>query len=164
LHWEEAVYAITRRQHDKGTWYWKVSFSRRGVLHTRRFYDPKHGGSRKALSAAIAWRDKQLAALQPLRKLEFRQRLHSNNTSGVPGVHFLKPAKQPEGVWQAGILFDDGKRQRRTFSVLKHGYEKARRMAIAARREMLRDVADQPFLSDPVAKRAASRQAAMKAE
>jgi hypothetical protein len=51
------MYAIKRLQAGSGTWYWVVNFSRRGVHHERRFYDPKHGGEDAALRAAITWRD-----------------------------------------------------------------------------------------------------------
>jgi hypothetical protein len=35
----ESRYALKRRQHDKGTWYWGVNFSRAGVHHARRVSD-----------------------------------------------------------------------------------------------------------------------------
>ncbi len=81
-------------------WYWVVNFSRRGVHHYRRFYDPKHGGSDAARQAAIAWRDQKLAVAKVLSVLEFCQQKRSNNSSGVPAVHLLTPAVQPEGIWQ----------------------------------------------------------------
>lgn len=102
------MYAIKRLQAGRGTWYWVVNFSRRGVHHERRFYDPKHGGKDAALRAAIAWRDEELAKAKVLGVLEFCQHKRSNNSSGVPGVHFLTPAAQPEGIWQAKLKLADG--------------------------------------------------------
>lgn len=95
------VYAIGHLQAGTGTWYWCVHFSRGGKLHYRRFYEPKYGGSEAARRAAIAWRDERLASTKVLGVLEFCQKKRSNNRSSVPGVHFLKPPAQPEGIWQA---------------------------------------------------------------
>ena len=153
------MYAIKRLQASKGTWYWVVNFSRRRVHHERRFYDPKHGGSDAALQAAIAWRDQRLAEAKVLGVLEFCQQKRSNNSSGVPGVHFLTPAAQPEGIWQAKLKLADGTRKTKTFSVLKHGYDRAFRLAVAARREMLHTAEDRPYVYDPLAKRFAALQA-----
>ena len=80
-------------------------------------------------------------------------------SSGVPGVHFLTPAAQPEGIWQAKLKLADGTRWTKTFSVRKHGYDKAFRLAGAARREMLRNAEDRPYVYDPLAKRFAALQA-----
>ncbi len=153
------MYAIKRLQASKGTWYWVVNFSRRSVHHARRFYDPKPGGKDAALRAAIAWRDEELAKAKVLGVLEFCQQKRSNNSSGVPGVHFLTPAAQPEGIWQAKLKLADGTRWTKTFSVRMHGYDKAFRLASAARREMLRNAEDRPYLYDPLAKRFAALRA-----
>lgn len=67
------MYALTRLQAEKGTWYWAVHFKRRGQLHYRRFYDPKYGGSALAKKAAIEWRDQQLASIEALSMVEFCQ-------------------------------------------------------------------------------------------
>jgi hypothetical protein len=96
------MYAITRQKAARSAWYWAVHFRRRGKLHYKRFYDLKLGGSDKARAAAIAWRDQKIAATKTLSYREFHQRKRSNNTSGVPGVHFVKSARQPQGSWQAG--------------------------------------------------------------
>lgn len=153
------MYAIKRLQAGTGTWYWVVNFSRRGVHHYRRFYDPKHGGSDAARLAAIAWRDEKLAVAKVLGVLEFCQHKRSNNSSGVPGVHFLTPPVQPEGIWQAKLKLADGTRWTKTFSVRKHGYDRAYTLAVAARREMLRNAEDRPYVYDPLAKRFAALQA-----
>ena len=127
--------------------------------HYRRFYDPKHGGSDAARQAAIAWPDQKLAVAKVLGVLEFCQQKRSNNSIGVPGVHLLTPAVQPEGIWQAKLKLADGTRWAKTFSVRKHGYDTAYRLAVAARREMLRNAEDRPYVYDPLAKRFAALQA-----
>jgi hypothetical protein len=149
----ESRYALKRLQHEKGTWYWGVNFSRAGVHHARRFYDPMYGGNEAALAAAIAWRDDKLAEVKALSVLGFCQIERSNHTSGMPGVHFLTCKAQPKGFWQARIKLADGTTRTKSFSVLRHGRRQAFHLAVAARREILRSLQDRPYLYDPLAKR-----------
>jgi hypothetical protein len=153
-----ALYAIGRRKAALNAWYWVVSFSRRGQMHYRRFYDLQHGGLEPALAAAIAWRDRELAAAPILMYREFCAHQRSNNTSGVPGVHYLHNARQPEGFWQAKIKLPDGTKLTKTFSVRKFGRTEAFERAVAARNEMLALVGDRPYVHDPVAKQFAAQQ------
>lgn len=136
------MYAITHSQADKGTWYWAVTISRNGLRYHRRFYEPKYGGSAAALQAAIEWRDARLADTPPMSVLEFCQKKRSNNTSGSPGVHFLTPARQPDGIWQARLKLADGTKMTKSFSVRQHGNRKAFKLAVAARKAMLLTVQD----------------------
>lgn len=80
-----------------------------------------------------------------------------NNTSGVPGVHFLKSLRQPRGYWQARIRLSNGRKVHRSFSVLRFGEREAFRRAIAARKELLVLVDDWPFLYNATAKKFAPR-------
>jgi hypothetical protein len=86
---------------------------------------------------------------------EFHQQKRSNNTSGVPGVHFLRPARQSRGIWQARIRLANGRKIHKTYSVSKYGKRRAFEKAVAARKELLRLISDRPFLRHPFAKRAA---------
>ena len=149
------MYALSHLRHENGTWYWSVNFQRRGKFHARRFYGPKYGGPAKALEAATIWRDQQLATASTLTMVEFCQHKRSNNTSGVPGVHFLTSARQPDGFWQAKLTVGGGKYKSRNFSVLRHGEDKAYQLAVAERNRMLADLKDEPYVYDPVAKRMA---------
>jgi len=130
------VYAITRLKAARNAWYWAVHFRRRGQTHYRRFYDLKHGGEKKALAAAITWRDRNLATAKILTYREFHAQRRSNNTSGVVGVHLVKSARQPSGAWQAKIKLPDGRKITKS-SVLKFGRKEAFERAVAARAEML---------------------------
>ena len=125
-------------------------------MHYQRFYEPKYGGSAPAKKAAIAWRDEQLAQTQALTLVEFCQQKRSHNQSGVAGVHFLKPPRQPEGIWQAKLKLA-GKARHKSFSVRLHGYERAYEMAVAARHDLLvqAQAQDHLYLYDPHAKRVA---------
>ena len=156
------MYAIQHLQATSGTWYWAVNFSRFGVPYAKRFYEPMYGGSKKARQAAIAWRDEMLAQIKPMTVVEFSQKVRSNNTSGVPGVTFHKTARQPEGIWQAGLTLSSGKRLRKSFSVLLHGERKAYEMAVQARQAMLDEAQDSIYLYSQVALKAAKANKAIK--
>lgn len=147
------MYAIYHLHHESGTWYWAVSFSRRGKHQYKRFHEPKYGGSANALKAAAAWLDEHLAAARLLTMVEFCRQIRSNNTSKVAGVHLLKSVRQPHGFWRAKLKLGGGKYQSKNFSVLKHGPAAAYKLAVAARPAMLSDAKDNPYLYDRVAKR-----------
>lgn len=146
------MYALRRQQAPQGTWYWAVHFMRRGQRVYRRFYEPRHGGSTLARKAALAWRDEQLAKTPVLGIVEFCAQKRHNNTSGVPGVHFLTSPRQPQGIWQAKLKIG-GKAHHKSFSVRLHGDRPAFEMAVAARLEMLAQAANQPYLKHPTARR-----------
>jgi hypothetical protein len=147
------MYAIRRIKRAINAWCWAVDFTSRGKPYSKKFHDLKHDGSKKALEAAIAWHDKKLAETNILTYREFRQQKRSNNTSGVPGVHFLAPAAMPEGIWQAKIKPRCGKAVHKTFSVRRFGYQEAFKRAVAARNAMLQMLEDRPYIKHPTARR-----------
>lgn len=153
-----SAYALKHLQADKGTWYWAVDFSRHGQHCYSRFYEPMHGGYEAARAAAVAWRDERLVEVKALGILEFCQKRRTNNTSGEPGVHFLTPPAQPEGIWQAKLKLADGTRATKTFSVRRYGHQAAYEMAVAARRGMLQQARDRPYVHDALARQLAARQ------
>jgi hypothetical protein len=142
-------------QHNSGTWYWSVNFSRNGKAHCDQFSDLAYGSAAKARAAAVAWRDEQLKTAKPLTLVEFCQKKRSNNTSGVPGVCLMFSARQPLGFWQAKLTIGGGKYKSKSFSVLTHGNEGAYKLAVAARQQLLSDAKDVPYLYDPLAKKLA---------
>src|ERR1039458_1939265 len=147
------MYAIRRHRAAIKAWCWRVNFRRRGKAYSKTFYDMACGGSKKAKTEAVAWRDGQLAELKALTLLEFHQQKRSNNRSGVTGVHFHRTAEQPLGFWQATIRFHDGKRMSKAFSVRKFGRRQAFRLAVAARSELLAMVENRTYLYHPLAMR-----------
>ena len=153
------MYAITRAKKAKNAWYWRVTFRRRGKDYFRSFYDLKHGGEKKALAAALAWRDQKLASAKILTYREFCAHRRSNNTSGIAGVHFLKTERQPRGAWQAKIKLLDGRKITKNFAVAKFGRRAAFKRAVAARTQMLALVGERPYLHHPTAKKFAARSA-----
>jgi hypothetical protein len=150
------MYAITRAKKAKNAWYWRVTFRRRGKSYARTFHDLKHGGEKQARAAALAWRDQQLRRAGVLTFREFHEQRRSNNTSGVPGVHFLRSAAQPRGIWQARIKLANGRKIHKSFSVKRFGSREAFRRAVAARAQLLQLVPDRPYLKHATAMRFAS--------
>lgn len=159
-----SLYAIFRIQPKPGIWCWMVAFRRRGKHYYKSFYDVRRGGPEQSLAAAIAWRDAQLARVKALGKREFCQLLRTNNTSGVPGVIFIRPANQPAGSWQARLRLPGERLLTRTFAVKAYGERGAYRLAVAARQDLLEHVEDTPFLVHPHAKECCARQAAQTGE
>jgi hypothetical protein len=151
------MYAIRRMKRALNAWCWDVGFIRRQKPYHKVFFDGTYGGSEKALAAAIKWRDKKLAAAKALTMREFHQHRRANNTSGVPGVHFLTPRSQPKGVWQAKIKPERERATHKTFSVSRFGYREAYRLAVRARMQMLQALEDRLYLKHPTAKRLAQR-------
>lgn len=127
-------------------------------MYAKTIYDLARGGTKEAKAQAVAWRDEQLAKIPALTILAFHAQRRSNNLSGVRGVHFLKSAAQPLGFWQAKIKVSVGKCTTKLFSVRQYGSQVARRLAVAARSELLANVENRPFLRHPVAKRLSRQQ------
>lgn len=151
------MYALRRGIAAKSAWYWAVSFSRDGEQHSRRFYVRRHGGEDEARSAAIRWRDEQLARTEALSLAEFCAKPRGNNTSGVTGVFFAITPRQPEGSWQARLKVQGGPAEVKSFSVRKYGNAEAFDMAVKARAAMLKEAEGCPYVHDPIAKRFAGK-------
>ena len=135
-----------------GTHAWLVQVQRRNRIAIRMFSDSLHGGRRKALAAALAYRAAMLKRMHdPRYALWRRNRKRRNNTSGIVGVaRYANRERSRSGrkiivreYWQA--FADDGKggRRSRKFSLAKYGEMRARALAIRARREMLREIGAQ---------------------
>ena len=153
------MYAITRLKAARNAWYWAVHFRRRGTLYFKRFYDLKCGGSMQARAAAIAWRDEQIAQSEVMTLRDFHAQRRSNNTSGVPGVHLVKSARQPDGAWQAQVTLPDGHTVHRSFSIRKFGHTEAFDLAVKARTKLLELVDDRAYLKHPAGKQMAAKSA-----
>ena len=151
------MYAIKRIHPTPNSTGWRVVFVRRGKKYSKTFFDSTFRGSRKALTLAVAWRDRAIAEAGVTTRRGFCETKRSNNTSGVSGVHFLRSLKQPLGVWQARDKLLDGRRVHRSFSVTKFGSAEAFRLAVASRAELLQLVDERPYLTHPTAKRLTGR-------
>lgn len=125
---------------------WHVAIRCRGHAITRHFSDSVYGGKRKALKAAVAFRDATLKQFRDAGYAVWLRRKRSPNTSGIAGVaRYVNRSQTPDSsaeypYWQAFWRDLDSKRHTRTFSVLKYGERKARQLAIAARRTAMQEM------------------------
>ena len=115
-----------------------VRLSRRGKMESKFFADKSNGGKRAALRAARQHEAElmQRAEAQGGKRREVRS---VRNTSGKVGVSrsTSRTEDQVYEYWQASWSDAEGRRRSAKFSINKYGEEKARRLAIKARREGL---------------------------
>ena len=142
------MYGISRIDDDKNRSHaWRVSLSRRGKRYVKNFADKKYEGKMKALAGAKQYRDELVSDLPPLSRKEFCSILRRNNTSGISGVcTYGKPFTLKDGTvkknwyWEATWPAGDGKQANMIFSVNEYGDDKARELAIRARRSAMRRI------------------------
>ena len=140
---EAIIYGITRIDSDKSrTYAWVVNLSRRRRTFIKHFTDGVYGGKRKALAAAIAYRDHIITHYPPLTLKEFCSVIKRNNRSGIPGVgRYAGSEPRQDGelrwYWIARWSPEPGKTKQIKFSVDKYGEEGAFQRAIRARKNGL---------------------------
>ena len=151
------MYGISRIDDEKyRTHAWRVSLRRKRKTHVKNFPDRKYGGKRKALHLAKQFRDELIRKYPPLTRKEFANIKRSNNKSGISGVcWYAKPYYLKDGTkreceyWEASWPTTMGNSEYVTFSVKKYGKDKARCMAINARRQGLKKVDGVFWASQP---------------
>ncbi len=140
---EAIIYGITRIDSDKSrTYAWVVNLSRRREMFVKHFTDGVYGGKRKALAAAIAYRDHIIARYPPLTLKEFCSVIKHNNRSGISGVcHYASSEPRQDGelrwYWVASWSPEPRKTKQIKFSVDKYGEEGAFQRAVRARKNAL---------------------------
>ncbi len=133
-----------RRSTSEG-WYIQIPFSRNGNRLVWRKLVSKHcyGGTKKSLKRiAIAMREEMMRKLgvhDPGLGIYHRQR-SPRNASGLVGIRLTEEGKKGGGHfhWEARWRKADRKIARTAFSIARHGFDGAKRMAIAAREKGLR--------------------------
>lgn len=127
--------------------------------HVSKYFSFSRYGEDDAKRRAIAERQKQLGQMAGLRRVHpaeelvrhapkrevkpaperiaHSDRLLPSNTTGIVGVTLEKDKKGRARRWIATTRVDD-KQLSKSFSVLIHGYEEAKALAIAARKVQLR--------------------------
>ena len=124
-------------QEDKHNHGYYVRVAHAGKIKAKFFADKQNGGKRAALRAAKAY-EAQLIEERAHMKTPPRK-ISSRNTSGKTGVS--RTAYVCRGYfyqyWQAAWMGEDGKPHSVKFSIDRFGEEKARRMAMKARRDAL---------------------------
>jgi hypothetical protein len=131
----------TKRDHG-----WVVTLQRKGAIIVKRFSDGLYGGKRKALKAAVEYRDSFLARDKPFDyQIWVRTRLRKNNKSGIPGVgRYEVVDNSGSGIarafWLASWVDERGASRKRKFSVGRYGEQEAKLLAIAERDYQLKRV------------------------
>lgn len=135
---------ITRIDHEQSrTHAWRVTLQRKNEIVVRAFSDGLYGGKRKALRAAVEYRDLLIAEYSVVEHhIWVRNRLRKNNTSGIPGVGRYDVLANPntgrrEVFWLACWTDEHGVSRKRKFHVVQRGETQAKRLAIAERRRQL---------------------------
>jgi hypothetical protein len=141
------MYGIIRIDREaSNTHAWRMEIQWRCRIYSRNFSDQRHGGKRKALQAAVAYRDIIIATHAPLTRAEHCAIRKKNNRSGVSGVTRLeimdRRCKNPvrTGYWLAKWPFDGGRFKQCLFSIQKYGERGAYFLAVRAREEALRQL------------------------
>jgi hypothetical protein len=140
---------ITRRdQESNRTHAWLVTLQRRNTIVNRMFTDAVYGGKRKALKAAIEYRDAMIQKESPYQhEMWVRTRIRKNNRSGIVGVaRYERPANlttgHRPGFWVASWVDENGASRKRKFAVSIHGERQAKRLAVAERDRQLKRVCE----------------------
>lgn len=120
-------------QSEKNHFGYYVRLTWRGHQYAKFFSDKKYGGKQKALKAAEQYFD-ELDEQMPLDSQAGRMSVR--NTSGIVGVNRTKSTSRGHRYeyWQASWGSGDHRKSVK-FSVHKYGEEKAKQLAIQARKE-----------------------------
>jgi hypothetical protein len=130
---------------------WLVTIQRRGRVYHRHFSDRVHGGKRKALEAAKAYRHRLASKLPPLSRQEVCAIKKKNNRSGISGVMRVDVLEKKRDklyrrvYWDAQWPIGNGKARHKKFSVNKYGERGAFLLAVKARRQALQSFGRQVF-------------------
>jgi hypothetical protein len=138
---------IIRIDHEPSrTHAWRVTLQRWNNIIVKTFSDAMHGGKRKALKAAVEYRNELLRQYSPLgHEVWVRTRLRRNNTSGIVGVARYDKIANPntgrrEIFWLAYWANEHGAKRQRKFSIFRYGERQAKHLAIAERERQLNRV------------------------
>lgn len=124
---------------------WQVRVQRGNRILTKSFSDGLYGGKRKALRAAVEYRDQVIEQIPSFEhQLWLRNRLRRNNSSGIAGVSrhdLVDPRDNARRVfWLASWIDEHGVSRKRKFSILLYGEDRAKQLAIDEREHQLRRV------------------------
>src|SRR5438552_1728890 len=126
---------IQRSDDDRThTYAWIVKLQRRKRVAFKHFSDSRYGGKKKALAAALRYRDAVLKEMQNSSYgLWIRNIKRKDNTSGMIGIaRYVRRNRSRSNpkkffrqvVWQAFWMDADGKRHSKKFAVKKYGERK----------------------------------------
>ena len=117
---------------------WRLAYSRAGKSFVKYFSDREFGGANQSLEAAQTILNELKRILEPIPPQTSLNRVDSVGAERIPGVYLGKlSGRNGTTAGEAWIASwrREGKRVTRKFSVAKYGADKARRLALDARRE-----------------------------
>jgi len=118
---------------------WVRLMDQRKII-SKSFSYKKHGGKAPAIVAAIKWRDvegkKIYGGFWPCTHSQPRSCIATNNMSGVTGVSYAIKDNAWVAHWSSGKGLKRVQRNK-YFSISLYGTRKAKKMAIARRKEAL---------------------------
>lgn len=116
------IRASARGKHETHGWQFKAMRERK--QQTKFFADSVYGGPEAALAAAQAYRREIFREIGDFDGYWISDKLPSNNTSGIVGVHRSESIRQDasiEEVWQTTTPTPSGRRRYRQFRIDVHG-------------------------------------------
>lgn len=124
---------ITRIQLESGRLKgWRVKFSLHRNKVVRVFSDPVYGTTQKARDAAEAFANQEAIYCQEVLSLMRRLYVRNNSRSGVPGV--TRVERNDRGPNWVAYWDENGRKVQKKFAVSVYGEERAKEMAVKARR------------------------------
>lgn len=120
-------------------------------MYSRLFSDSLFGGRRRALKAAVEWRNETERELGKPRTERVVLMSSSRNRTGVIGVR--RTVKEGTPVYEATWNPLPGKVQRTSVSIAKYGEKEAFRRAVEIRKEKERELFGAELPSLPKAKK-----------
>lgn len=112
------------------TWLFQIRF--KGKTVTKNFNFTLLGGKEKALQAAKVYRDKFILE----NKIELNKRFKKSEVEGVSLTFDKKKSENISQYWQA-VGYEKNRQITKRFSVNKYGFERAKELAINARKTFL---------------------------
>lgn len=144
----EKYKCISRIDNDKNSTHgWEVRIRRKSKHANRFFSDSKFDGDpHQSLLAAMQERDRLIAEIPKMSRAERAELARGNNSSGIPGVSRTTNVKKYKDknytyhFWQAYWSPEPGLTKSVRFSVQKYGEKGARKRAIQARKQAIKEL------------------------
>jgi len=135
------IRGITRLDYEHTSKGWWARYTRDGVTFSEVFRDndKRFRSTKAAYEAAKSWHLEVRELIPPLNRREYAEILKKNNKSGYVGVYksFKRLVSGKHYFWAAHWAEEEGKQKVVQFEVDEYGEEKAKQLAIEARKNAL---------------------------
>lgn len=122
----------------------RICYQSSNITHSKMFSDNPYGGKRKALKAAIQFRDQiakdldieHLLSIPHASRKQIPRRSYKTNSSGIIGVNFIRDYKDNYENYYYAVKYQENKKQRSIcFSIKRYGEKEAFKLACKIRYE-----------------------------